>query len=82
MPWEKISGFTSPGEYARFVVYIEQQVANSVVQELPADAPSWQGHDVWRTLVWDVETDGVRRLVQPDPPFLGLWEPMPLDRSN
>ena len=35
--WEEIHGFTSPGEYTRFVQYIEGQVMSGAAKELPAD---------------------------------------------
>jgi hypothetical protein len=35
--WEKIHGFTSPGEHKSFVQYIEEQVASGMAKEQPAD---------------------------------------------
>jgi hypothetical protein len=35
--WEEIRGFTSPGEYQRFVRYIEGLVSSGYVEEVPVD---------------------------------------------
>jgi hypothetical protein len=51
MVWEEIQGFRTPGEYQRFVEYIESQTRGGTARE------------VWR-------------LIPPDPPFTGLWEPV------
>jgi hypothetical protein len=74
--WEEIHGFASPGEYKRFVQYIEEQVVSGVVKEQRAD-PLY-GKDMICGGRWfqDLETGAVWRLVAPDYPFRGLWEPL------
>jgi hypothetical protein len=74
--WEEIHGFKSPGEYNRFVGYIEAQVLGGAARECSVD-PRY-GKDTIFGGRWfeDVETGEVWRLVAPDFPFRGLWEPI------
>ena len=74
--WEEIHGFTSPGEYTRFVRYIEGQVMSGAAKELPADPTVGKGLIYGGRWFRDVETGAVWRLVAPDPPFRRLWEPV------
>ena len=74
--WEEIHGFTSPGEYTRFVQYIEGQVMSGAAKELPADPTVGKGLIYGGRWFRDLETGAVWRLVAPDPPFRGLWEPV------
>ena len=74
--WEEIHGFISPGEYQRFVNYIEQQVAAELVRELPADPHYGKGMIYGGRWFQDVSTGAVWRLIPPDIPFPGLWEPV------
>jgi hypothetical protein len=72
--WEEIHGFTSPGEYDRFVRYIEDQVSMGVAREREVD-PRY-GKDMIFGGRWFeyIGTQEVWRLVAPDFPFRGLWE--------
>jgi hypothetical protein len=74
--WEEIHGFASPGEYERFVRYIEGQVASGVARELAADPLYGKGMIYGGRWFQDAATGSVWRLVSPDPPFKGLWEPV------
>ena len=74
--WEEIHGFTSPGEYKRFVQYIEGQVVSGAAEELPADPLYGKGMIYGGRWFRDVQTGAIWRLVAPDPPFRGLWEPV------
>jgi hypothetical protein len=74
--WEEIRGFTSPGEYRRFLRYIEEQVSSGAARERPADAQYGKGMIFGGRWFQDVETGTVWRLVPPDPPFQGIWEPV------
>jgi hypothetical protein len=65
-----------PGEYTRFVQYIEGQVMSGAAKELSADPPYGKGMIYGGRWFRDVETGAVWRLVAPDPPFRGLWEPV------
>jgi hypothetical protein len=74
--WEEVHGFASPGEYKRFVQYIEGQVASGAAKELPADPLYGKGMISDGRWFQDVKTGAIWRLVAPDPPFRGLWEPV------
>ena len=74
--WEEIHGFRSPGEYQRFVRYLEAQVNAGDAAELPAD-PSYGRGEIYGGRWFKAnDTGDVWRLVPPDPPFTGLWEPV------
>lgn len=72
--WEEIHGFASPGEYKRFVQYIEGQVASGIARELPPDAQYGKSMIYGGRWFQDAQTGAIWRLVAPDPPFRGLWE--------
>jgi hypothetical protein len=74
--WEEFHGFSSPGEYRRFVQYIEEQVKSGVAREIPVDPLYGKGAIYGGRWFQDVETRAVWRLVEPDFPFRGLWEPV------
>jgi len=74
--WEAISGFRSPGEYSRFVAFIESQVSTGVAEELPPDPSYEAGHVYGGRWFRDRSSGAVWRLVPPDIPFQGLWEPV------
>ena len=76
MVWEEIHGFASPGEYTRFVGYLEGQVAAGHTREAPVDPEYGAGQIYGGRWFQDVETGMVWRLIPPDPPFRGLWEPV------
>ena len=74
--WEEIHGFASLGEYARFEKYIAEQVRNGHAEELDAD-PDYGSGEVYRGRWFkDRDTGEVWRLVPPDFPFKGIWEPV------
>lgn len=72
--WEEIHGFQSPGEYRRFVVYLEKVVGEGHVVEVPGDPNYGPGKLFGGQWFKDLESGEVWRLIPPDPPFLGLWE--------
>lgn len=74
--WEEIHGFASPGEHERFVHYIEQQVAAGLACELPADPLYSKGMIYGGRWFQDIDSGAVWRLIAPDFPFRGLWEPV------
>lgn len=74
--WEEIHGFSSPGEYDRFVKYIHAQVASGHAEEIEANADYGRGEIYGGRWFKDSETGQIWRLVPPDPPFRGLWEPV------
>ena len=74
MVWEEIHGFTSPGEFSRFVRYIENRVKDGDAEEIDADPDYEKGKIFGGRWFKDVESGQVWRLVEPDFPFKGLWE--------
>jgi hypothetical protein len=76
MMWEEIRGFTSPAEYDQFVRYIEEQVSSGAAREKPVDALYGKGMIYGGRWFEEVETSAVWRLVPPDFPFRGIWEPV------
>lgn len=76
LEWEEIHGFVSPGEYKRFVQYIEAQVADGIVKELSVNPKCGKGMIYGGRWFEDLSTGAIWRLVPPDVPFRGLWEPI------
>jgi hypothetical protein len=74
--WERIDGFTSPAEYERFVAYIEAQVAAGIAREVAVDRAYGRGEIYGGRWFEDLQTGRCWRLVDPDPPFRGVWEPV------
>jgi hypothetical protein len=73
---QEIHGFLSPGEYQRFVAYLEAQLKAGVVQEVPPN-PGYGKGEIYGGRWFRVEPHGETwRLVPPDFPFKGLWEPV------
>lgn len=74
--WQQIHGFATPGEYDRFVEFIEEQIASGRVEEVPVDMSYGRGEIYGGKWYRSSGTKDVWRLVPPDPPFYGLWEPI------
>lgn len=74
--WEEIHGFSSPNEYDRFIKYIEAQVGQGQAEEILPDPCYAAGEIYGGRWFKDRYSDQVWRLVAPDFPFKGLWEPV------
>jgi hypothetical protein len=74
--WEEIHGFQSPAEYKRFVAYIEREVEQGLAVEGPVDPEYAEGMIFGGRWFKDLESGVVWRLVSPDIPFRGCWEPV------
>jgi hypothetical protein len=74
--WEEIHGFASQGEFERFADYIDRQVATGQVRTIPVDPSYGPGQLFGGRWYEDVATGEVWRLLPPDLPFRGLWEPV------
>jgi len=74
--WEEIHGFSSPTEYGRFIKYIEAQVDQGQAEELPVEPNYGAGEIYGGRWFKDSDSGQVWRLVAPDFPFKGLWEPV------
>ncbi len=82
MVWEEIHGFKSPGEYARFVEYIEKQVEVGYAKELQPDQNYGKGEIYGGRWFEDIDSGEVWRLIPPDIPFRGLWEPVEVNNGE
>jgi len=71
---EEIHGFASPGEFDRFIRYIEDQANMGLVQEVKPDLSCHKGEIYGGRWFKDINTNETWRLVEPDFPFKGLWE--------
>jgi hypothetical protein len=74
--WEEIHGFQSPAEYDRFVRYIEDQVSMGVARECDVDPRYGKGMIFGGPWFEHIETREIWRLVAPEFPLRGLWEPV------
>lgn len=74
--WEEIHGFASLSEYLRFVTYIERQAEKGYVAEEAVDPDYGLGKIFGGRWFRDAESGEIWRLVPPDPPFRGCWEPV------
>ena len=80
--WNEIHGFVSPREYRRLVDLIDAQVLNGLAEELPADPAYSTGEIHGGRWFKDRASGRIWRLVAPDFPFKGLWEPVSKDHSD
>ncbi len=76
MAWEEIHGFNSPGEFKRFQKYLSGQIDTAEIEEINVDPDYESGQIFGGRWFLDVESGDVWRLVEPDFPFRGLWEPV------
>jgi hypothetical protein len=74
--WEEIHGFQSLAEFNKFVLYIESQVNSGEAVEIYPDPNYGKGEIYGGRWFKNLETGEVWRLVPPDIPFKGLWEPV------
>jgi hypothetical protein len=79
--WEEIHGFDSSSEFDRFVTYLEQEIADARAAEVAVD-PDYGSEMIFGGRWIRNETTGeVWRLVAPDFPFRGAWEPVGISRD-
>lgn len=73
--WEFIEGFSSPYEYDRFLIWIDEQVKNgSATQTAVLESYAGSGfEEKWFKCLKSYDT---WRLVAPQAPFLGYWGPV------
>jgi hypothetical protein len=72
--WEEIHGFSSPGEFDRFIIYIENQVKVGLANEIEPDPDYGKGELYGGRWFQEKGSGEVWRLINPDPPFKGVWE--------
>jgi hypothetical protein len=76
--WEEIHGFQSPGDFQRFEGCISEEVRKGNAKEVPADPKYHEGEIYGGRWYQKTDSSEVWRLVAPDFPFRGLWEPVDL----
>ena len=74
--WEEIHGFSSLSEYKKFVQYIEKQINDGYVLEKSPDMKYGYGEIYGGRWFENINSGDVWRLVPPDFPFRGVWEPI------
>jgi hypothetical protein len=74
-PWERISKFSSPDEYDRFVAWIDGAVSTGDAIE-EAVAKRYAGDNLNERWFRHPGTGVIWRLVAPDAPFYGVFEPV------
>ena len=79
--WDEIHGFKSLGEYERFVKYIESQKNRNMAKEIIVDLNYHKGLIYGGRWFQCSKCKAVWRLVEPDFPFKGLWEPVDIRNS-
>ncbi len=72
--FEKIEGFVSPEEYNRFLKYVEKQCESNVLEEITPDTTYGRGEIYGGRWFKELASGCIWRLVEPDPPFYGVWE--------
>jgi hypothetical protein len=81
--WEAIDGFSGPSEYQRFCAWIADQISAGLTEEIDVDVPSsdlpFGLDEKWFKCR---RTNEVWRLVAPEPPFRGTWEPITFQGSE
>jgi hypothetical protein len=74
--WEKIDDFQSYSEFERFVEWTVEQVKSGVAEELPVRKP-YIGASTFREKWFrHIASGRTWRLVWPDAPFTGVFEPV------
>lgn len=75
-PWERISDFRSYAEFERFVAWMEEQVRSANAEESSVRKP-YLGATTFREKWFrHIESGTTWRLVWPDAPFTGTFEPV------
>lgn len=79
--WDQIHGFGSLKEYERFVEHIEQQMAEGLVKEIAANPSYGKGFLFGGRWFENANSKEIWRLLAPDFPFKGLWEPVSVNAA-
>lgn len=75
-PWEKIDAFQRLSEFQRFECWIAEQLASGTAEEIPVKH-RYAGATTFNERWFKHKPSGtVWRLVNPDPPFAGTFEPV------
>jgi hypothetical protein len=73
--WEPIFEFDGWNEYERFQFWLNKQIENCIAEYVPVEKP-YKGMSGLEEC-WIMHASGqVWRLIKPDPPFAGLFNPV------
>jgi len=72
----KIPDTTDPDEYSRFCSFVEELAANRLLEEIPVDPVYNRGMIYGGRWFHCNGCNKIWRLIPPDFPFKGLWEPV------
>jgi hypothetical protein len=77
--WEEIHGFETPGEYQRFIQWSNDQIKEGAIEATPVKQPyGGSGFPQFKECWFQCRSCGAAwRLVAPEPPFRGVFEPVP-----
>lgn len=75
-PWEKIDDFKSLSEFERLVRWMEGQLKESLAREIPVKTRYSGAETLTERWFVHVESGEKWRIVWPDPPFVGVFEPI------
>lgn len=74
--WEKITDFQDIYEFNRFVDWMNTQLNKGVAKEVPVKFPYAGATSLKEKWFIDIGSNDVWRLVWPDAPFTGVFEPV------
>lgn len=75
-PWEKIKDFRSIIEFRRFEEWMNDQIRTGSAREIEVVFPYAEAPSFYQKWFEHCDTQTVWRLVWPDPPFPGVFEPI------
>lgn len=75
--WEVIDGFAGWAEFEKFADWIRGQAAAGEAIEVPVERRYSGSSLIEQKWSRHVQSGRVWRLVRPDPPFKGVFEPVP-----
>ncbi len=75
-PWKAIQGFDNRAEFDRFLIWMAQQVNEGISEQMPVN--SLYSNTALLEQKWfrHLATGMIWRLVWPDAPFTGVFEPV------
>jgi len=73
---EKIDDFNNLSEFNRFIDWIYERVDMHTIKEVPVKIPYMGTASLEEKWFLHIESDEVWRLVWPDSPFTGIFEPV------
>ncbi|UBB26614.1 hypothetical protein LAG73_05915 [Pseudoxanthomonas japonensis] len=74
--WHSIRDFNSMSEYRRFLSYLDGCMKDGFAEEISCDPNYGSGEVFGGRWFKEVATGKTWRLIEPDFPFRGLWEPI------